>query len=306
MNAATRFQGVTVPLVTPVTPRGELDEEALERLLGFQLRAGVDGVFVLGTTGEGPSLARAQRLRMVEQTVTRVAGKALVYAGIGDNSLAEAVGLADQFFAAGANVVVAFPPAYYPLREREIRAWFERLLDAVPGPMLLYNIPATTRVSIPLEILPPLLGHPRLVGIKDSEPDPTRLEKLLRQFGDVSGFSIFIGVGSFMGEGLKLGASGIVPSAGNLIPAVCREMCRRAAEQDWPEVERLAERAFRVAQVYQRNRTLGQSLAALKAALAELGLCRAHMLPPLLECAPEERAQIRAQMEELGLLAMSA
>ncbi|MCX8090376.1 MAG: dihydrodipicolinate synthase family protein [Verrucomicrobiae bacterium] len=302
MNTTRRYQGVTVPLVTPVTARGELDEEALDRLLDFQLRAGVDGVFVLGTTGEGPSLARPQRVRMVEQTVARVAGKALVYAGIGDNSLAEAVGLADQFFAAGANVMVAFPPAYYPLTPAEIRHWFERLLDAVSGPLLIYNIPATTHVSIPLEILPALLGHPKLVGIKDSEPDPVRLEKLLRQFGDVAGFSIFIGVGSFMGQGLELGASGIVPSAGNLVPEVCREMCRSAARQDWAAVRRLAEQAHQVAQLYQRNRTLGQSLAALKAALAELGMCQPHMLPPLLECSAEERAGIRAAMERLGLL----
>lgn len=306
MNAATRYQGVTVPLVTPVTRRGELDKDALDRLLEFQLRAGVDGVFVLGTTGEGPSLPRAQRLRVVEQTVARVAGRALVYAGISENSLAEAVAMADQYFAAGANVVVGFSPAYYPLTPPEIRAWFERLLDAVPGPLLLYNIPATTRVSIPLEILPSLLGHPRLVGIKDSEPDSKRLEKLLRQFSDVSGFSIFIGVGAYMGEGLKLGASGIVPSAGNLVPDVCRRMCAAAARQDWPEVERLAERAFRVAQLYQRQRTLGQSLAALKAALAEMGLCQPHMLPPLLECPAEERAKVRAEMEELGLLEVPA
>lgn len=306
MNASIRYQGVTVPLVTPVTARGELDQEALDRLLEFQLRARVDGIFVLGTTGEGPSLAREQRVRLVEQTVARVARRALVYAGIGDNSLAESVALADQFFAAGANVVVAFPPAYYPVTAREIQNWFQRLLDAVPGPLLIYNIPATTRVSIPLEILPSLLGHPRLVGVKDSEPDPVRLEKLLRQFGDVSGFSAFIGVGSFMGEGLRLGAAGIVPSAGNLIPEVCREMCQSALRQDWAAVERLAAHAFRVAQVYQRNRTLGQSLAALKAALAELGLCQAHVLPPLLECTAEERAKIRAELEELGLLKVAA
>lgn len=306
MNTPTRYQGVTVPLVTPVTARGELDEEALDRLLEFQLRAGVDGIFVLGTTGEGPSLARGQRVRLVEQTVARVAGRALVYAGIGDNSLAESIALADQFFAAGANVVVAFPPAYYPVTSREILGWFQRLLEAVPGPLLIYNIPATTRVSVPLEILPSLLGHPRLVGIKDSEPDPVRLEKLLRQLGDVAGFSIFIGVGSFMGQGLELGAAGIVPSAANLIPDVCREMCLSAAREDWAGVRQCAERAFRVAQLYQRNRTLGQSLAALKAALAELGLCQPHVLPPLLECIAEERAKIRAEMEQLGLLKVAA
>ncbi len=306
MNASTRYQGVTVPLVSPVTARGELDEAALDRLLDFQLQAGVQGVFVLGTTGEGPSLARAQRLRLVEQTVTRLAGKALVYAGIGDNSLAEAVGLADQFFAAGANVMVAFPPAYYPITGREILAWFERLLDAVSGPLLIYNIPSTTRVSIPLDILPSLLGHPRLVGIKDSEPDPVRLEKLVRQYGDVPGFSVFIGAGSFMGEGLRLGAAGIVPSVGNLVPGLCVQMCARAAAGDWAEVEELARRTMRVAQLYQRNRTLGQSLAALKAALAELGLCRPHVLPPLVDCTTEERAAIRAEMETLGLIPVAA
>src|SRR5262252_10982701 len=84
-------RGVVVPIVTPITPACELDEPALDRLIEFLLAGGVDGIFVLGTTGEGPSVPRGARLKLVERTVAAVGGKALVYAGIGGSCLADSV-----------------------------------------------------------------------------------------------------------------------------------------------------------------------------------------------------------------------
>ena len=105
--------------------------------------------------------------------------------------------------------------------------------------MVIYNIPATTHVSIPLDVIGELVGHPRLVGLKDSENDPKRHEELLRRFGGRSDFSIFIGVGALMAQGLKSGADGIVPSVGNLIPEVCQQQVAAARRQDWAAVDAL-------------------------------------------------------------------
>ena len=167
--------------------------------------------------------------------------------------------------------------------------------------MIIYNIPATTRVSIPLDVVGQLKGHPRLVGMKDSENDPRRLEELIRRFGDDPVFSIFIGVGAFMSQGLKLGAEGIVPSVGNLIPEVCHQICASAARGDWAETERHGTRMLVVSGLYQKDRTLGQSLAALKASLHVKGLIGPHMLPPLLPVSETELQTIRAGMSALGL-----
>ena len=302
MSNDSKHRGAVVPLVTPVTATGELDDVALDRLIDFQLAGGVEGIFVLGTTGEGPSVPRASRLRMVERTVARVRKRALVYAGIGDTCLADSVLAGNQYVFAGVDAVVAQPPAYFPLQPHEMLGYFKTLLAAVDGPMILYNIPQTTRVSITLEVLEELVGHPKLVGFKDSENDEKRHEELIRLFGSAPGFSILVGVGALMAKGLRLGAKGIVPSVGNLIPGDCHQLCASAARGDWAAAERHAERMTAVATMYQRNRSLGQSLAALKAALHLKGLCGPHMLPPLLPVSATELETLRHEMRPLNLL----
>ena len=302
MKKNTKPCGVIVPMVTPVTPGGNLDEPALDKLIDFLLAAHVDGIFVLGTTGEAPSVPRHWRLRLVERTVARVGNRAMVYAGIGDTCLADSIEAGKQYLSAGTDVLVALPPVYYPLQPVELVAYFKSLLDRVGGPVILYNIPATTRVSIPPDVLEQLQGHPRLLGIKDSENDSRRLEELMARFGKRPGFSVFIGVGVLMDKGLKLGAQGIVPSVGNLVPETCVQLCLSAARGDWLEAEKHAARMVAVAGIYQNGRTLGQSLAALKAALHWRGLCGLDVLPPLLPLAKTELGGIRNRMIDLGLL----
>lgn len=299
MNNGREHQGVVVPMVTPITAHGQLDDPAVQRLVDFLLAGGVDGIFVLGTTGESVSVPLSLRRRLVECTVAQVRHRAKVYAGIGD-LYPKDVAAANEYFRAGADAVVARPPIGFPLEQ--VLPWFCSLLDGVEGPLLLYNMPATTNVSIPLETVAQLIGHPNLAGIKDSEHDLERLEELLRRFGKEPRFSVFIGVGRLMARGLRLGAVGIVPSVGNLIPKVCQHLYECARRGDWAEVERQAEQMNAVSALYQNGRTLSQSLAALKAAMWCRGLCEPHVLPPLLPLPPAEREAMRRQMIRLQLL----
>jgi 4-hydroxy-tetrahydrodipicolinate synthase len=218
MKNALKYHGAVVPLVTPFTAQGALDEAALDRLVDAQIAGGVAGIFVLGTTGEGAHVPREFRLRLVEQTVRRVNQRALVYAGVGDTH-PEGIDSGNAFLRAGADVIVSRPPVALPLAQLEL--WYRSLLDGLNGRLFIYNIPMTTKVSIPLDVIGALMGHQRLAGVKDSENDPKRLEELMRRFGGKKDFSVFVGVGALMEQGLKLGADGIVPSVGNLIPDVC-------------------------------------------------------------------------------------
>ncbi len=286
-------------MVTPVTPAGQLDEAAVERIVTFLLAGGVDGIFVLGTTGEGASVPRAFRRRLVERIVMLTQRRATVYVGL-DELFPRDVAAGNDYFQAGADAVVARPPIMCP--PEMLLPWFRSLLTGLHGPLILYNIPSTTNVSIPLEVLDQLIGHPNLAGIKDSQDNLKRLEGLLHRFGDRPEFAIFVGVGRLMAQGLKLGAAGIVPSVGNLIPGVCRELCACARRGDWAEAQGYAKRMTDVSALYQNGRTLSQSLAALKGAMSCLGLCEPNVLPPLLPLPPAELEGIRREMSRLQLL----
>ncbi len=301
MNPGIKYHGAVVPIVTPLTPARTLDEDALARLVDAQIAGGVEGIFVLGTTGEGAHVPREFRRRLVELAVQRAAKRTRVFAGLGDvkpGDLSEA----NEFFRAGADAVVAHPPISEKVASEKLEGWFRTLLDAMQGPLLLYNMPVTTGVSIPLDAVAGLLGHPKLAGFKDSENNPPRHEELLQRFGGKKNFAVFIGVGALMEKGLRLGADGIVPSVGNLIPDVCHQICLAARNADWSAVEKLAARMNAVAAIYQKGRNLNESLAALKAAMHCRGLCSPQVLPPLRKVAEAELEKIRSQMRELHLL----
>jgi len=225
----------------------------------------------------------------------------MVFAGLGDVRLANLTE-ANGYFHAGADGLVAHPPISEKVTPEQLAGWYHSLLERVEGPLLLYNMPMTTGISIPLEAVDKLLGHPRLAGIKDSENNPDRLRELLHRFGGKADFSVFVGVGALMGKGLKLGADGIVPSVGNLIPGVCSRLCAAARRADWVEADKFSARMSAVAALYQKGRNLNESLSALKAAMHLRGICAPLVLPPLRKVSAAELEKIRHQMDELHLL----
>jgi 4-hydroxy-tetrahydrodipicolinate synthase len=299
MKNRSKFKGVVVPMVTPVSAAGGLDEAALDRLVDSLLAGSVDGIFVMGTTGEGAAIPRAYRLAVVEKTIARVGGRTRVFAGIGDAHPQEIVA-GNDYLRAGVDAVVSRPPV--EMAVEKILPWYRHLLEGINGPLLIYNMPLTTKVSIPLDVVEQLLGHPRFAGIKDSENNPERLQELLRRFGGRNDFSIFVGVGALMEKGLKLGADGIVPSVGNLVPDVCHQLCAAAERGDWAAAEIHFNRMNAVAALYQKGRTLNESLSVLKAAMCCRGLCSPYVLPPLHPVKESSLEKLRGEMERLHLL----
>ena len=301
MNNSTQYRGAVIPMITPLTASGELDEMAVDRLVDSLVTGGVSGIFVLGTTGEGVHVPKTFRRQLVRRTAQQAKNRCLVYAGLGDLQTSEFAS-ANEYFRDGAHVVVAHPPISSPVAETGLANWYRLLLGQLEGPLILYNIPMTTGVSIPLDAVDRLRGHPWLAGMKDSENSQARHEELLRRFGGRPDFSIFVGVGALMEKGLQLGAQGIVPSVGNLIPEVCQHLCVAAERGDWKMADDHFSRMNAVAALYQRGRSLNESLSLLKAAVSCRGLCAPHVLPPLRPVSETEITALRNQMIRLHLL----
>src|SRR5690554_2773450 len=136
------YCGVVVPMVTPFTQEGELDEHAARRIIDHLIAGGVQGIFVLGTTGEGPSMPREMRARLVHLTIDHVAGRVQVYAGVFDTIVSESIDAARDYLRRGASAIVAQLPSYYRLAPDQQFQYFATLAERIKGPIILYDIPA--------------------------------------------------------------------------------------------------------------------------------------------------------------------
>ncbi|MDP0500818.1 MAG: dihydrodipicolinate synthase family protein [Verrucomicrobiota bacterium JB022] len=287
MTRSEKIRGTVVPMISPFTADRELDGEAAARLVD-RLAQNKLGAFVLGTTGEAASIPGRMRRELVAIAVQAAEGRVPVFAGIGENCVLESIAAAREYLKQGVDAVVAHLPSYYLLKPDEMIAYFRLLCQEIDGPIMIYNIPQATRMSIPVEVVEALASEKCIIGFKDSEATPGRLE-LVAPLAQRDDFSVFMGAARLSVEALKAGFDGLVPSSGNLEPALWHQLETLAAQGDWEGAKACQDQLDHLSLVYQENRTLGQSLAALKAAMCVDGLCQPYVLPPLLTLEGAER-----------------
>jgi dihydrodipicolinate synthase/N-acetylneuraminate lyase len=279
---AKTYHGLIIPMVTPLTAQGELDESAVRRILDFLVTGGAHGIFVLGTTGEGASAPRDMRSKVVRLAVEYTNGRAQVYAGIANTVVEDSLEAAKDYLRHGVSAVVASLPGYYILTPDEQFHYFTALAERIRGPIILYDIPAAVRNSIDPGVVEHLRAFPNVVGIKDSSGDRERLRDLVKAYGDDAGFAVLVGTTALASFGLQRGADGFVPSLGNLNPSLCARMYASAQKGDWALMEDL-QREIDAAQEEFSGETIGRSIARLKKEMAKRGLCGPRVFLPLVE-----------------------
>lgn len=286
-------------MVTPVTAGGDIDTAAVERIVGKMASNGV-APLIMGTTGEGNSVAVEQGVAMIAAAAKAAAGRVTIYTGLAGNCIAEQKAAAKQFVAAGADVIAATLPCYYALTPEQMYLYYKDLADTVEVPLMVYNITITTHMSIPLDIVEQLSHHPNIVGMKDSENNVPRLEEALRLFAERDDFAYFCGCAANSAVALKNGADGIVPSVGNYIPQAYQALYEAGIRGDEAEAMRWQQLTIDYGKVNTEGLTLGQSLAGLKVIMKMHGLCETHMLPPLTELPADTVAAIQSKFREVS------
>lgn len=297
MTQEKKYRGVVVPMTTPVLEDGRLDVAAVERIIGFFAQGGVSPL-LMGTTGEGNSVSQHDGLLLV-QTAVKARGTAstmLIYSGLTGNCLSEQLAQAEAYTQAGADVIVATLPTYYALTPSQMEHYYLTLADNIRGPLMLYNILATTHMSIPVDVTSRLADHPNIVGLKDSERDLNRMAQCIELARGRQDFAYFCGWAAQSAHSLELGGDGIVPSTGNYVPQMFSQLYEAAISGDMATAQRLQAETDAIAKIYQAGRTLGQSLAALKVMMSTKGLCQPWMLMPLTRLSAEEEEEIMNKM----------
>lgn len=291
-------KGVVVPLVSPFTESGRIDEEAAGRLVDHIVSKGCHP-FVLGTTGEALSITAEDRIVYLKEAFKANAGRGILYAGIAGMCLEEVILAGRRYADEGAEILVANLPSYYPLPAEYMMRYFTELADALPRPLMIYNIKSTTHMSIPVELVKKLSSHENIIGLKDSERDVERLDILSEFSRNKSVFYYQLGWASRSVYALKAGADGIVPSTANAFPGLYRKLYMAAVNGNAQEAERLQVVTDELSAVYQKDKLLSQALPGLKVMLEELGICKAHCISP---CYPLDQMEIQRIVKNMKVV----
>ena len=300
MKTQKKYHGVVIPLVTPFTKHGKLDEGAAIKLLE-KIMDGGTFPFILGTTGESASITFEARFQLVKMVADYVKQRTIVYAGISDNCLDNSLALAQKFYDLGIKVFVVHLPSYFPLKPDMMLQYYVTLAERCPGEIMIYNIKSTTHMSIPLDIVEKLSHHPNIVGLKDSERDLERLKRLVEMFSDCQDFSLLCGWTAQSVNTLQMGFDGIVPSTGNLIPKKFSNLYDAVMRGDQTTANKLQAEIDPIANLHQKDLLGSEMIVGLKVMMNEMELCEPWVLPPLFRLNPEKENQIKNEIKKLSL-----
>ncbi len=302
MKLTKQLEGVVPPIITPLADEFNLDQPGLEKLIEHIIGGGVHGLFLLGTTGEGPSLSMKLKYEMVEHSCKQVAGRVPVLVGITDTSFAESIRLAEHAATHGASAVVLAPPYYFPAGQPELLEYLGHLTPKLPLPLFLYNMPAMTKVDIEVNTLRQASEIDGIVGFKDSSGNMTRYHEYITVMRDKPDFSLLMGPEELLGESVMFGGHGGVAGGANINPRLFVNMYEAAKAGNVLRMQELQKAIFENRKLYACGRYASGMIKGVKCALNIMGICSDFMAEPFHAFRQPERAKIEALLKELQLI----
>ena len=220
------LSGSLVAIVTPMAADGALDLPGLRKLVDWHVAEGTDGIVIVGTTGESPTVDVGEHIELIERAVEYAAGRVPVIAGTGGNSTREAIHLTQAAAKAGAKYSLSVVPYYNKPMQEGLYRHFRAIAEATDLPMLLYNVPARTVADLANDTILRLAEVKGIVGIKDATSNVERVTDLLMR--RPKGFMVFSGNDDAALAWIQLGAEGVISVTANVAPRLMHEMCAAA------------------------------------------------------------------------------
>lgn len=291
------LEGSIVALVTPFTADGDVDFEALGRLVDFHLEAGTDAILTLGTTGESSTMTDAEDDAVCAFVVERVGGRIPVIAGSGSNSTQTMLAKSLSYQRLGADGLLIITPYYNKANEEGIYRHLATVADAVDVPCILYNIPGRTGCSISVRNVERLAAHENIMAIKEASGSIAYAADIAHTLGP--DFKMFSGNDDMVVPLMSLGASGVISVWANVQPALVHDMVRAFADGDVARA-----RAIQIAGLPLVHALFSEvNPIPVKEALAQMGMIGRNYRLPLCPMAEGTRAQLVEAMKGAGILA---
>lgn len=290
------FTGTYTAIVTPFAS-GQIDQKALHGLVKAQIKAGVDGIVPVGTTGESPTLSYDEHIDVISMAVEFAAGKVKVMAGTGGNSTEEAIYLTKSAEAAGADASLQVAPYYNKPTQEGLYQHFKAIARATELPLVLYSIPGRCGIEIAVETVERLARECKnIVGIKEAGGVPDRVSQLRAALGPK--FTILSGDDSLTLPFMSVGADGVISVASNIIPKEVATMVRAFAAGDAKGALKIHAKYFGLF----RALFIETNPVPIKAALAMKGAMQEEYRLPLVPMTAKNKEVLRAALIEAGVL----
>jgi 4-hydroxy-tetrahydrodipicolinate synthase len=288
--------GSIVAIATPMEPDGALDLGALRRLIDFHVANGTNGIVIVGTTGESPTVDVDEHCMLIRSAVEFAAGRIPVIAGTGGNSTAEAIALTEYAKSAGVQSCLSVVPYYNKPTQEGLYVHFKAVNDAIGIPIFIYNIPPRSVVDMSVETMKRLFELKNIAGVKDATGNLARVSTQREAMGPD-----FI---QLSGEDMTAlaynacGGHGCISVVANVAPGLCAKLQEATLANDYPEAMKIQDRLVPLhAAIF-----LEPGLAGAKCGLALLGRGNEDVRLPLLPVTPPTKAIIKKAMVHAGLL----
>ncbi len=291
------FTGCGTALVTPFRQDQTLDEGTLRKLVRRQIDAGINFLVPCGTTGENPTLTRAEHLRIVEITVEEAKSKVPVLAGAGGYNTQEVIELAREVEHAGADGILSVTPYYNKPTQEGLYQHFKAIADAIHVPMVVYSVQGRTGVNIEPATLARLARIPNITGVKEASGNITQMANVIQQVPDT--FAVLSGDDAITLPLAALGGRGIISVASNEIPAEMTELARLCLKGDFAGARAVQRKYLALMEI----NFIESNPIPVKAAMGLMGLLDPVFRLPMCAPKPENLAKIEKVLEPLGLLA---
>jgi 4-hydroxy-tetrahydrodipicolinate synthase len=287
------LQGAHTAIVTPFRKDGSVDYPRYRELIEFQIENGIDGIVPVGTTGESPTLNNDEHMKVIEETLKAVHGRALVIAGTGANSTAEAVELTTLAKELGVDATLQVTPYYNKPNQEGLYRHFSMIAD-IGLPVVLYNVPGRTSREIAIETVARLANHPNVVAVKEAGGKVERVKQIL----DACDLEVLSGDDALALPMMRDGAIGVISVASNVIPSVVASLVHTALEGKWDEAQLLHNQYVKLFD----SMFVDTNPIPVKAALAMMNKIEEVYRLPLCEMSEVDKETLRKAMMAAGVL----
>jgi 4-hydroxy-tetrahydrodipicolinate synthase len=291
------FRGLFTAIVTPFTVNENVDEQALKKLIDFNLAGGVDGIVPCGTTGESPTLTHDEHDRVIELTIEHVNGRAKVLAGTGSNSTREAVRLSKHARRSGADALLLVTPYYNKPTQEGMYRHFREIAESVSIPSIIYNIKGRTGINLETDTLVRLMTDcANIVGVKEASGDLNQMKDVIAR--KTKEFSVLSGDDNMTLPLIKAGGDGVISVASNIIPSQMARLVKLGLEGKFAEAEVLEKELAALFGV----EFVETNPIPIKYMLSLKGMCNEVYRLPICELRPPSKEKVQAVMKQMGLL----